>query len=394
MQLVPYGPDAEADPGSFDADRFVDQATDELARLRVAGVVSSSDYPGCLLAAVIAERLGLPGAPPIAMLRASHKYFARESLLRSVPEATPRFQLLDPDRLFDVRDLLDFPLFVKPVKSWFSQLAQRVDSFEELAGYAGSDRVKHHLRHFVRPLNQLLAHHPEFTHDAGHLLAEEVLVGLQVTVEGYVFDGRTTVLTIVDSDMYAGSGSFERFVLPSNVSADQAADLATICDRAVRGLGFTHGLFNIEFIYEPLTGRASIIEVNPRMCGQFADLTEHVTGVNTYQVLCDLGLGIDPPRPRHRGSAAGASYPFRRFGDATVVSVPGAAEVAKIQRRTAATLIAIYYDVDEKLSDRAKHFDGESYRYACVNVVGTQRSQLDVLARSVEQQLAIELADL
>ena len=392
---MPYGADAEADPGAFNADHFVDKAADELGRLRVSGVVSSSDYPGCLLAAVIARRLGLPGPAPVAVLRASHKYFARESLARSVPEATPDFQLLDPARITQMRPLLKFPLFVKPVKSWFSQLARRIDSFEDLTTYAGSAEVRHHLRHFVRPLNQLLAAQPEFTRDAAYLIAEQVLVGAQVTVEGYVFEGKTTVLSIVDSEMYPGTGSFARFVLPSAMSTGQSDILVAITDRAIRGLGMTHGLFNVEFIYDPTTGQAFVVEVNPRMCGQFADLTEHVTGVNTYEILFDLGLGQSPrPARPYRGPRAGASYPLRWFGDATVVSMPTAPRVREIRRRTAATLVAVYYREGDRLSQRGKHFDGASYRYATVNTVGRSRSELDAIARDVELRLGVGLRPL
>lgn len=391
IQLVPFGPDAEADPGSFDAGRFVDSATEQLARMQVAGVVSSSDYPGCLLAAVIASRMGLPGPAPQAVLRAAHKYLAREAMVEAVPEATPRFRLVDPGDVDAIADGLGFPAFVKPVKSWFSQLARRVDSVEELRSFVGSPAVRHHLEHFVRPLDQLLAGYPELGMDAGHLIAEEVLVGAQVTLEGFVFDGQTTVLTIVDSQMYPGTASFSRFVVPSVVTEDRADELALISERAVRGLGLTHGLFNIEFIYDPGERRCSIVEINPRMCGQFADLTEHVTGVNTYQILFDLGLGRRPPPIGRVAETVAASYPLRRFGDGIVVKVPSGSRITAVQRRLPVTLIAIYYDEGDRLSDRGKHFDGASYRYACVNLAVSRREQLDPLMRQVERQLDIRI---
>jgi biotin carboxylase len=394
VELIPFGPDAEADPGSFDAVRFVDRAADELARLQVAGVVSSSDYPGCLVAAVIAERMGLPGPAPQAVLRAAHKYVAREVLAAAVPESTPRFHLVDPEYLDVVADALTYPVFVKPVKSWFSQLARRIDSLAELTDYVRSTQVRRHLQHFVRPLNQLLDGYPEFTLDAAHILAEEVLVGAQVTLEGYVFDGKTTVLTIVDSQMHPGTTSFARFVVPSVVSREQADAMAGISERAVRGLGLTHGLFNIEFIYDSAERSCFVVEINPRMCGQFADMTEHVTGVNTYEILVALGLGRRPAPTRDpRNSAAAASYPLRHFADGWVAAVPSAAQIARVRRALPASLVAIYYEAGNRLSSRPKHFDGASYRYACINLVASGREQLDPLMRQVEQQLGIVITD-
>ena len=390
IELITFGPDAEADPGSFDAQRFVDRAADELNRRQIAGVVSSSDYPGCLVAAVIAERMGLPGPHPQAVLRAAHKYVARQFLAAAVPESTPAFGLIDPASVEVVAAELEYPVFVKPVKSWFSQLAQRVDSATDLVAYVRSAEVRRHLRHFVRPFNQILADYPEFTLDAAYVLVEELLVGAQVTLEGYVFDGRTTVLSIVDSELYPGTASFSRFVMPSIVTSELAAVMAQVSDRVVRGLEFTHGLFNIEFIYNPADGSCFIVEINPRMSGQFADMTAQITGVNTYEVLFALALGRRPP-PVHRPEAeiVAASYPLRRFADGRVTVVPSAPQVSSLRRSSAATLIEIYYDAGDLLSGRSKHFDGASYRYACVNLVASGREQLDPLMRQVEQQLGI-----
>lgn len=124
--LETYGDDVEHNPGAFDADRFIAEAVEHLRASGVDGVTSSGDYPGCLVAAFIARELGLPGPEPESVLRCSHKYYARLAQQAAVPEATPRFERIDPDA-FDQDSLtLSFPLFVKPVKSWFSQYARRV----------------------------------------------------------------------------------------------------------------------------------------------------------------------------------------------------------------------------------------------------------------------------
>src|SRR6185436_6424305 len=43
----------------------------------LAGVASSSDYPGAIVAGELARRLGLPGARPEALIRAGHKWHSR-----------------------------------------------------------------------------------------------------------------------------------------------------------------------------------------------------------------------------------------------------------------------------------------------------------------------------
>ena len=79
---------------------------------RIDGVFSASDYPGAIVAAAIATRLGLHGAKPEAVLRASHKYYSRRSQREVAPEAVPSFALVRPGG--GARLPFPFPVFVKP----------------------------------------------------------------------------------------------------------------------------------------------------------------------------------------------------------------------------------------------------------------------------------------
>ena len=141
-EVIPYGEDAEGDPAAFDALGFIDQAVRQLGAKGIEGVTSSSDYPGALVAAAIAKELGLPGPAPSAALRCAHKYYSRLAQQEAVPEATPPFCLVDPARLDERPFPLVFPCFVKPVKSWFSVLARRVDSFAELRDWVAQPEVR------------------------------------------------------------------------------------------------------------------------------------------------------------------------------------------------------------------------------------------------------------
>lgn len=57
-----------------------DEISDIVGRFAGAGlhaVISTDDYPGSVMAAIVARRLGLPGISPIASLRCQHKYLSR-----------------------------------------------------------------------------------------------------------------------------------------------------------------------------------------------------------------------------------------------------------------------------------------------------------------------------
>ncbi len=112
-----------------------------------------------------------------------------------------------------------------------------------------------------------------------YLLAEEHLSGQQVTYEGLVHNGECTTVGIVDSIMYPGTICFERFEYPSSLPQSVQLRMADIANRFMHGIGFNNGLFNIEFMYNPAHDTIHIIEINPRLVSQFADLYEKVDGL-------------------------------------------------------------------------------------------------------------------
>src|SRR5512134_858502 len=202
---------------------------DAVAGANLAGVTSTDDYPGSALAAAIAKRLGLPGPDPAVTLICQHKYLARVAQAKIVPHAVPPFTLIDVAAGATLPEELRFPLFVKPVKSFFSIGAERVDSVSALAAlfprWAALDQ-------FFAPLDQLLQRYTGSSIGTKRLIAEAVLKGEQVTVEGFVHEGRATILGIVDSVMLPGTLAFSRFdyssSLPESVQQRMAGIAATL----------------------------------------------------------------------------------------------------------------------------------------------------------------------
>src|SRR5260370_26584223 len=94
-------------------------------------------------------------------------------------------------------------------------------------------------------------------------------------------------------------------------------DVERVACRAVEAIGFDHGLFNVELFWRPRDGAVRIVEINPRLAAQFADLYEKVDGTNPYGVLADLAIGRAPRWIRRAGRhGAPASLAFRQFGGA------------------------------------------------------------------------------
>jgi biotin carboxylase len=353
----------------------IDRILELVNGIEIAGVLSSDDYPGSALAAAVAKRLGLPAPDPAVMLTCQHKYLSRVAQEKLVPDAVPPFALIDVANGTSLPPALAFPIFVKPVKSFFSIGAERISSQAEL-----SARLAHwkELDQFFLPLDRMLERYASTSIGTKRLIAEGLLKGEQVTVEGYAFGGKVTVMGVVDSIMFPGTLAFARFDYPSALPKSVQARMTEIATTVMEGLGFDNGLFNIEMMYDRETGRIAIIEINPRMASQFADLYEKVDGTSSYAVLLDIAQGQEPQFKRKSGRYAfAASCVLRAFEDHVVAALPTAADLEPLVAFYPDMRIELHGELGKKLSDDLQ--DGTSYRYGIINLGGRDRA--DVLAQ-------------
>jgi hypothetical protein len=334
------GPDLDAD-SSWEAEALVA----ELAALPVDGVAGTKDR-SALVASLVAARRGLPGPAPAALVRCQHKPATREIGRRVVPEATPRFGVPG-----------DFePAFVKPAVGRLSQ------------GYDDG---------YVRGWQDLVA--LAGLHVDVGLIAEEVLTGDEVTLEGYVHGGRVTTIGVTDSVMYPGTSSFERFEYPSRLTDERLAELASVAERLLPALGFDGGFFNVEF-FVPDSGATKVTEVNGRIASQFAPLVRAVHGRSTYEALFELACGRDPAWAPEASDGVAVSYVLRVFEDALVEAVPEPGDDLEVLVRPGL-----------RLSEQTGANDEASYRLAILVGTGETRDEAVTRCRERARSLAFRL---
>jgi hypothetical protein len=353
----------------FRADRYIDELAARYAGRGLAGVLSSDEYVGAAIAAAVARQLGLPGADPAQIVTAQHKYYSRLRQREAVPEAVPDFALVPLRRGRRAERTLPFPFFVKPCKGTFSLFAAKVDSEAQLAGHlAFRPHERFLLGRVTRPFNQLLRRLTTLEHDADWFIGESLISGVQVTLDGFAFDGEVEIMGVVDSVMFPGTSTFERFDYPSQViPAAVQARMIEIAKKMVRGLGIAHGQFNIELFYDASADAIRVIEINPRLSYQFADLYENVDGANTYDVLLDLTLGRRPRFTKGGGRyACAASFVLRTFAGRRLRAVPGPAEVEAFTAQYDDARLRIYGRAGQSLASEMRAMG--SYRHGIVNV--------------------------
>ena len=374
---------------SFEILPLIEETIRRYEQSGINGVTSGVGYPGMPVSSIIADRFRLPGPRTDCVLRCEHKYYSRVAQQALVPEAVPRFQLVDPENLDGLADNLNFPLFLKPVKSCFSINADKIVSPEVFLRRLGSGLLP---AGFLKTLNDLIRTYTDFPLSASYLLAESPLEGVQVSLEGYAFAGKVYVLGIIDAVMYPGTISFRRFEYPSRLNEDVQARMAQIAETFMSGIGYDNAFFNIEFMYNPATDEIHIIEINPKIASQFTDLFEKVDGLSSYSPLLEIALGQAPKFPRRQGAfQVAASCVLRTFENQRVLSVPSIEQVDDLVGRFPDARIEISVSAGSLLSDVMQ--DGKSFRYGLINIGAESRDELEAKFELCESLLPFQFAE-
>jgi biotin carboxylase len=349
------------DPGAF---------VDHMARLGPAadGVMGSNDATAHL-AAVLAERLGLPGPGRAAFMRCHDKLACRRAQAEIVPDATPAFAGVDLDAP-DADPPLPFPFFLKPVSAHLSQLAYRIDGPDDFAAAIAAARGQIDA---ITAYDRALEGRTFRT-----LIAEELLEGDLVTFEGFMSGGRMTPIGVTDAVLHPNGISFLRFEYPSALPTETQARMADVAARLVPALGFDGSLFNIEFFVRP-DGSLAIVEVNGRMASQFAPLVKAVHGVSSYELQLDLAAGRTPALPPARPGIVAASFVLRTYEDALVRTVP---DPTAVLERFGHAHVEVLVRPGQRLSENDD--DVVSHRLALIALAGPDR---DAVLRRYDEAL-------
>lgn len=363
----------------FDLERFAAAQARRGRRLGWAGVVSHHEQFGALAAALVAERLGLPGPRPEAILAAQHKLHARRVLQEVAPEAALPARALPCAYGEDIPQGLDYPAYVKPVKAAFSVLARRVDSREELQRHTRFGRRELWvIRHLVEPFERVCRRRLPEAGTAHRMMLEAPLPPdtPQYNLDGWVHRGRAHALGVVDAVMYPGTQAFMRWEHPSRLDAAVQARALDVAQRFLSAIGFDQGLFNLEFFHDPVTDRLSVIELNPRLASQFGDLYRRVQGRDPHEMALQLAVGGDPAAlPRRRPTAgAAASLVYRSLRPGDEPPMPDAARRAAFAHAFPDGLLFTLPKTGHALAREYKWLG--SHRYGLVHLGGQDAQDL------------------
>ena len=367
---------------------LIDDTVDRYRDAGLSGITSGVGYPGMSVCSIIAQALHLPGPTAHSVLSCEHKYYSRLAQQRFVPHAVPEFRLLDPKKPLPAAERIRFPVFVKPVKSCMSMNAHRVEDARKLRNVLPVALLP---EGFTKPFDEMLKTYTTYPLGTSYLLVESLLEGAQVSLEGYVHRGNVHVMGILDAIMFPGTLSFERFQYPSRLSEAVQVRMTDIARTLMTGLGYDNAPFNIELFYDERTDRIHVIEVNPKIASQFADLFMKVDGRSTFSVLLQLALGQEPQFESGMGEfKLAASCVLRTSEDKRVVTTPSEQTIAAIEADYPGAKIEIHATPGRNLSDQMQ--DAQSFRYGLVNIGAGSGGELEDKFARIARRLDFELA--
>ncbi len=290
-------------------------------RYPIAAVVGVDDDTA-IVAATIAQKLGLKGNPIQAVTAARDKHQQRELLAKAgVP--IPRFMLrtLDEDAAAIARTIT-YPCVLKPLR---------------LSASRGVIRANNAQR-FVEAHGRLKAIVGE---PGADFLIEEFIPGYEVAVEGLVVNRRLHVLAVFDKPDPLDGPFFEEtiYVTPSSVPAGLQAAIKDCADRAVRALGITDGPIHAELRYNengpwlielaarPIGGRCSAVL-------KFGDGGKGKS-VTLEEIILRHALGMPIPSLAREHLAAGVM----------MIPIPGTGRLQEVRGVAEAKQVPLVEDV-------------------------------------------------
>lgn len=257
----------------------------------IDAIISHWDFPVDTMLPILCERFGLPGPSLESVLRLGHKYWARLEQQKYIPEHIPRFCAVDPYADDPLKQIdLDFPFWIKPVKSFGSYLGFHIHSEEEF--HRRIETVRASIPRIGNAFNTALGHAqlpPEVEGIGGnHLIAEEVITGdRQNGPEGYVYNGEVFIHGITDTVRDEWNRSFIRYEYPSVWPEHMQKKSVEVARRLLANVGLDNAPFNLEFIWDEDSGALTLIEVNPRISQSLSGMFEMAHGASNHEVAVE-----------------------------------------------------------------------------------------------------------
>jgi len=251
--------------------------------------------------AFVAEKMGLPGIPYQAALKATDKSLMRAAFQeKGVP--IPGFIKLEAhDDPFTALQTLAFPLVIKPVDNMGARGVRRIDCREELApAFAAAIKASR----------------------TGRAILEEFMDGPEFSIDAVVYHGDITICGVADRHIFFPPYFVEMgHTMPTACNSTQVQALVDTFKQGVAALGIENGAAKGDVFLTP--SGAKIGEIAARLSGGYMSgwTYPYASGIEPTLGALRVAVGLPPGNliPLYNGFSAERAF----------ISVPGIVQEVK-----------------------------------------------------------------
>lgn len=256
------------------------EAVLELAKkLEIDGIMSYATDPGVVVAAYVADKLGLPTSPLESVSILQNKGKFRKFLTENGFNVPLAKSYKNPEMALKDADLFKWPVFIKPTDSAGSKGVSKVERKEDIVKFAEYAMKISLSNEFIMEES---IEKQGFSSDTDSFSINGELVFAS-------FDNQWFDLSA--NNPYTPSG----FIFPSSMSGEIQSELRSELQRLMKLLDMGTTIYNIE-TRQGIDGKPYIMECSPRAGGnRLAEMLKLACGqdIITASVKAALGIPID-----------------------------------------------------------------------------------------------------
>jgi len=312
----------------------------------VDGIVTRSEV-GVRPAALMCTQLGLPTVSIEAATNATSKAAMRR-LWRGLGKWSPEFFVVNSESqaIEAAGSLASFPLVLKPDRS--------------LGGSRGVSRIEN-----LEEVPQAFAFARKGGLPGTEVVIEACVQGSEHSAEVLIWEGQTSVLCIGEKvksrPPYRVDASVQ---YPARLTEAQVAEVAEMCEQAIKALGLTQGVAHVEFAWT--SNGPVLFELGARCGGGLTpQLASHVSGVNEFVETCRMACGL-PPESFRPMAHLGADYRF-------IIPPPGQITEAHLPESVRSHPMVLDAEVTLRPGDTVLPLQTTSERGGFLAVIGEDR---------------------
>ena len=226
----------------------------------IDGVMTAATDYGVLSAAYIAQQMNFPGLDYEVAKVIKNKYLVRRTLFENMADGiTQYFEISNVKQITKIKDIIKYPVMIKPCDGSGSKAAKRIDIAADL-----EDALEAAMKASLM----------------GKALIEDFICGKEYGVESFVYNGEVHILGVMGKYMtsppdYAELGHR----IPSQLTIEDKVKEAV--NNSIKALGINFGAVNMDVLITG-DGRICIVDIGARMGGNL--IGSHII---------PLGVGID-----------------------------------------------------------------------------------------------------